>query len=454
MNPMQQLRQVLEKICRSRGLDLEEHIAEDMNGRHLSMDTLLGDIPNAEITFMNKADVHQPGIRRRGANNNNADEPIPSRLVQSVKETPTTEPVKVGQRPLTSRHTQRFLKVGLSKGNLRGQINTGTTNAINKIEITTEQEPEENIKKRKNRFNDFILEEEIGSGAFSTVHRGIHKQTKEMVAIKIIDKFEEDKEEEKIFRREIKILKSLDHEYVIGLRGLDEDKQHFYVIMELVTGGELFDELIERGYYTEMDAVPIIKQILEAVEYMHSIGVVHRDLKPENLLFEDDNHLVIKLADFGESKNCKKSKLKTYCGTPDYMAPEIIKGEQYTNAVDMWAIGVITYVMLCGFPTFDGQNDQEVFDNIISVVYDYPSPEWDIVGDNAKNFIDSILVSNPEERLTATGALQHPWIVNTMEKWAEIERNYIEFGEEYYGEEYEEDVEEYSSEVSYTEESL
>jgi len=147
---------------------------------------------------------------------------------------------------------------------------------------------------------------------------------------------------------------------------------------------------------------------------MHSIGTAHRDLKPENLLFKSEDRNIIKIADFGESKSFKEGNLTTYCGTPDYMAPEIIKGEPYAYAVDIWAVGVITYVMLAGFPPFDGENDVEVFASILAVRYDFPSPEWDNISSDAKDFVAAILLEDASQRLTATQCLSHPWIVNNV----------------------------------------
>jgi len=190
--------------------------------------------------------------------------------------------------------------------------------------------------------------------------------------------------------------------------------KNFYVIMELVGGGELFDYIIESKRIPELQCVCIVAQVLKAIEYMHSTGTVHRDLKPENLLFKNIDKKIIKIADFGESKSFKEGALTTYCGTPDYMAPEIIRGDPYSSEVDVWAVGVITYVMLAGFPPFDGENDVEVFASILSIRYSFPTPEWDNISEEAKHFIRSILLDNPKERLTAAQALQHPWIVNNV----------------------------------------
>jgi len=184
--------------------------------------------------------------------------------------------------------------------------------------------------------------------------------------------------------------------------------------MELVAGGELFDYIVDNRSIKEQEAACIIAQVCKAVEYMHKEGTVHRDLKPENLLFKDLDHKVIKIADFGESKCFKQGLLRTYCGTPDYMAPEIIKGEPYGPEVDLWAIGVITYVMLVGFPPFDGANDIEVFASILATRYDFPSPEWDHISLSAKKFIQSTITENPQHRLTASDCLQHPWIIDNV----------------------------------------
>jgi len=266
-------------------------------------------------------------------------------------------------------------------------------------------------KKPKNLRLQYNLGDIIGEGAFSVVKLGIDKFTGEKVAIKIIEKDESNKKMDSLIRREIKIMKDLDHDNIVRLYGYDEDKTSFYVVMELVTGGELFEGIIQNRYYPEEEASPLVGQMLGAVDYLHKHLVVHRDLKPENVLFTDKKQLAIKIADFGESKKCR-NVLKTYCGTPDYMAPEIIKGTPYGLEVDMWAIGIITYVLLCGYPTFDGKNELEVMANITAVNYEFPSPDWDYVSDDAKDFIDKILQADPKDRMTAEAALQHIWITN------------------------------------------
>uniref|UniRef100_A0A6B2L9T8 non-specific serine/threonine protein kinase n=1 Tax=Arcella intermedia TaxID=1963864 RepID=A0A6B2L9T8_9EUKA len=211
------------------------------------------------------------------------------------------------------------------------------------------------------------------------------------------------------FQQETSIIRSLDHKHIVKMYDIFEDHEHYYVVMELVSGGELFDQIVQKGFYPEDEAVLLIHQVLTALVYLESLKICHRDLKPENLIFTDDTHKTLKLIDFGEAKSCANGPIKEYVGTTDYMAPEIIKGGEYDTRVDMWSLGVIAYVMLCGFPPWEGENESEVFVNIMTLQYDFPSPEWDIISDTAKDFIRSLLVEHGE-RLTAKEAKAHPWM--------------------------------------------
>jgi serine/threonine protein kinase len=271
---------------------------------------------------------------------------------------------------------------------------------------------DQQLSAKKRSIDMYDIGQELGSGAFSVVKSAQHKVTKELYAVKILDKYEDDDEQTQKFKQEIAIISSLHHENIVRFYELDSDNENYYVIMELVGGGELFDYIIDSKRIPELESVCIVAQVLKAIEYMHKIGTAHRDLKPENLLFKNSDKKIIKIADFGESKSFTEGSLTTYCGTPDYMAPEIIRGDPYGSAVDLWSIGVITYVMVAGFPPFDGENDVEVFASILSIRYSFPSPEWDTISSSAKHFISSLLKDSPKDRLTASEALEHPWIVN------------------------------------------
>jgi len=260
----------------------------------------------------------------------------------------------------------------------------------------------------------YDIGKELGRGGFSIVKKGKNKFTGEEVAIKCINKRTLKKEELQLLGREINIMKKLRHKNIVQLLDMYETPNDLFLVLELVIGGELFDQIVERGSYTESDAAGLVRQILEGISYMHSHGVVHRDLKPENLLCQSANF--IKIADFGLSKDVETGNLQTSCGTPSYVAPEVLLGGQYDNEVDIWSTGVIAYVLLCGFTPFYGDNQRQLFERILHAKFDFPSPEWDEISPAAKDFIKKILVVNPAERMTAEQALSHPWILEQAPK--------------------------------------
>jgi len=266
-------------------------------------------------------------------------------------------------------------------------------------------------KEKKSIKEEYDFGEELGRGGFSVVVKATKKDTKDVVAVKIIEK-NQSEEELQLLQREIDILKKLHHHNIILLKDVYDEKETIYLVMELVQGGELFDQIVSRGTYSEADAANIVRQILDAVAYMHDNGIAHRDLKPENLLCSGDEHNTIKVTDFGLSKDFSTASLRTSCGTPDYVAPEVLKGQPYDNTVDIWSIGVITYILLCGFPPFYGNTDQQIFEKILRVEYDFPSPDWDHISVEAKQFIKSILVPEPSKRPSALEAIEMDWIKN------------------------------------------
>ncbi|KAM5146622.1 calcium/calmodulin-dependent protein kinase type 1B [Mantella aurantiaca] len=256
----------------------------------------------------------------------------------------------------------------------------------------------------------FNIKEKLGAGAFSEVVLAQEKDSERLVALKCIQK-KALRGKEAVVENEIAVLKKIDHKNIVALEDIYESPSHLYLAMELVTGGELFDRIIERGYYTEKDASQLIQQVLDAVQYLHNMGIVHRDLKPENLLyatpFEDSK---IMISDFGLSKIEDGGMMATACGTPGYVAPELLEQKPYGKAVDVWALGVISYILLCGYPPFYDENDSELFNQIIKAEYEFDSPYWDDISESAKDFIRHLLEREPEKRLTCEQALQHPWI--------------------------------------------
>jgi len=194
-----------------------------------------------------------------------------------------------------------------------------------------------------------------------------------------------------------------------------------------VTGGELFDRIIEKGSYTEADASHLVKQILEAVNYLHTtLQIVHRDIKPENLLYYDESEdSKIMISDFGLSKNLgfENDIMNTACGTPGYVAPEVLSRKPYGKAIDAWSIGVITYILLCGYPPFYEENDALLFEQIKQAAFEFDSPYWDHIGAPAKDFVLTLMTKDPEKRHTCAQALKHEWISGSGAKLDDISKS-------------------------------
>mmetsp|Transcript_4643 Transcript_4643/g.11518 ORF Transcript_4643/g.11518 Transcript_4643/m.11518 type:complete len:644 (-) Transcript_4643:106-2037(-) len=265
---------------------------------------------------------------------------------------------------------------------------------------------------KKQKFEDVYEEgDELGRGAFAVVKLCTHKNTKEKWAVKEVDKKQVGNDMAQL-DREIDILKKVNHPNIIALKDVFDSPDILYIVTELATGGELFDRIVEKTQYAEKDAIPLVRQLLSAIAYLHKAGIVHRDLKPENLLLGDrTDSAAVKVADFGLSKVIDPSvMMATSCGTPSYVAPEVLQAKGYGKAVDMWSIGVITYILLCGYPPFYADNAPALFKKIMDVQYDFDDPSWDDVSSNAKDLIKNLLVKDPKKRFTAKQCLAHAWV--------------------------------------------
>uniref|UniRef100_A0A8C2KXQ5 Calcium/calmodulin-dependent protein kinase IGa n=1 Tax=Cyprinus carpio TaxID=7962 RepID=A0A8C2KXQ5_CYPCA len=248
-----------------------------------------------------------------------------------------------------------------------------------------------------------------GGGSFSEVYLVRERKTGNFYALKCVKKKQLHHSN---LENEIRVLKSIKHDNVVGLEDFYETRTHYYLVMELVSGGELFDRILDRGVYTEKDASRVIKQVLEAVSYLHQNSIVHRDLKPENLLYySPDENAKIMISDFGLSKMADHGVMSTACGTPGYVAPEVLAQKPYSKAVDCWSIGVITYILLSGYPPFYEENETRLFSKIMKAEYAFHSPYWDDISESAKDFIRHMLEKNPNKRFTTEQALSHAWII-------------------------------------------
>ncbi|XP_065160792.1 calcium/calmodulin-dependent protein kinase type II alpha chain isoform X3 [Atheta coriaria] len=264
------------------------------------------------------------------------------------------------------------------------------------------------------RFSDnYDLKEELGKGAFSVVKRCVQKSTGLEFAAKIINTKKLSARDFQKLEREARICRKLQHPNIVRLHDSIQEENFHYLVFDLVTGGELFEDIVAREFYSEADASHCIQQILESVNHCHQNGVVHRDLKPENLLLASKaKGAAVKLADFGLAIEVQGEQQAWFgfAGTPGYLSPEVLKKEPYGKPVDIWACGVILYILLVGYPPFWDEDQHRLYAQIKAGAYDYPSPEWDTVTPEAKNLINQMLTVNPGKRITAAEALKHPWI--------------------------------------------
>ncbi|KAM6894996.1 calcium/calmodulin-dependent protein kinase type II delta 1 chain isoform 5-T5 [Lycodopsis pacificus] len=264
------------------------------------------------------------------------------------------------------------------------------------------------------RFTDeHQLYEELGKGAFSVVKRCMKISTGQEYAAKIINTKKLSARDHQKLEREARICRLLKHANIVRLHDSISEEGFHYLVFDLVTGGELFEDIVAREYYSEADASHCIQQILEAVLHCHQMGVVHRDLKPENLLLASKlKGAAVKLADFGLAIEVQGEQQAWFgfAGTPGYLSPEVLRKDPYGKPVDMWACGVILYILLVGYPPFWDEDQHRLYQQIKAGAYDFPSPEWDTVTPEAKDLINKMLTINPAKRVTATDALKHPWI--------------------------------------------
>jgi len=303
----------------------------------------------------------------------------------------------------------------------------------------------------------FVLIEKMGDGAFSNVYKALDKRSSQKVAIKCVRKFELNRNQEgkhlnaelkkkprAIERanilKEVSIMRTLNHPSIIKLISFTESKEHYFLILELMEGGELFHQIVKLTYFSEELARHVILQVARGIRYLHEEkGVVHRDIKPENLLFEaipivpskqtkqrpydeekeDEGEFLpnvggggigqVKIADFGLSKIVWADQTATPCGTVGYTAPEIVKDERYSKSVDMWAMGCVLYTLLCGFPPFFDESIQVLTEKVARGYYTFLSPWWDDISDSSKDLISHLLCVDPDKRYTIDEFLAHPW---------------------------------------------
>ena len=258
----------------------------------------------------------------------------------------------------------------------------------------------------------------LGEGAFGKVEKVRHKISREIRAMKVIhkDQIQLGSEEEKALINEINIVKTLDHPNIMKVFEYYNNDNCLFIISELLSGGELFDKIKENKFLKEEVCAYLMKQIFSAVDFCHEKKIIHRDLKPENVLIESEEEarkefFTVKLIDFGTSDKMKKGqKFDLQVGTPYYTAPEVLNNN-YNEKCDLWSCGVMMYLMLCGKQPFNGENDDEIYENIKMCKVDFNDEEWDNISSDAKDLIKKLLIKDTNKRYSAKKALNHPWIV-------------------------------------------
>ncbi|KAL1923717.1 uncharacterized protein VTP21DRAFT_8697 [Calcarisporiella thermophila] len=288
----------------------------------------------------------------------------------------------------------------------------------------------------------FKLLEKMGEGAFSKVYKAIDKENKQKLAIKVVRKYELNAHQRASTLKEVHIMRATNHPSIVKFYGFRETYDYYFLFLELIEGGEIFNRIVELTYFSEELSRHVIIQVASAIKYLHQdIGVVHRDIKPENLLFEaipifplksrppyakkvkeDEGEFVpgvggggigrVKLADFGLSKVIWEDNAKTPCGTVGYAAPEIVRDQHYGKSVDMWALGCVLYTMLCGFPPFFDQCVRRLTEKVARGEYSFLSPWWDDISTSAKDLVSHLLCVDPENRYNIDEFFEHPWIRN------------------------------------------
>lgn len=314
-------------------------------------------------------------------------------------------------KSVTERFENKFYFLRVNEKSDNSHIEKNKLNSIS----------ENNNVTSKSIYDKYIIGETLGSGNFGTVRIGTCRKTKENFAVKVISKENIGLQPKFVdnLRHEITLLMTLSHPNIIEIHDVYDELGYVYLILEYMGGGELFDSIIREKFYPEKKARAVMKQIFEALKYLHDRNISHRDLKPENILLhsKDPNDYRIKISDFGLAKFVdSKSFMGTLCGTPNYVAPEILTSDQdrkYTKSVDMWSAGVVMYICLCGFPPFsEDLAPPPLVSQIQNGMIRFPSPHWNNISTEAIDLITKLIIVDPTKRLTASSSLKHQWFTN------------------------------------------
>ncbi|XP_030420187.1 serine/threonine-protein kinase DCLK2 isoform X2 [Gopherus evgoodei] len=369
-------------------------------------------LDHSECRVMKSSYSRSPGTPRQSGSKS----PGPSRRSKSPASVSGTPSSQIST-PKSTKSSQLFTNQPGSFRGLKIPPHCGSSSIVNGVPELFHCISPEGVNGNKCSGSSTILEKYrvgkvIGDGNFAVVKECVERATGKEFALKIIDKAKCCGKEH-LIENEVSILRQVKHPNIIMLIEEMDTPTELYLVMELVKGGDLFDAITSSTKYTERDGSAMVYNLASALKYLHGLNIVHRDIKPENLLVCDysDGTKSLKLGDFGLA-TVVEGPLYTVCGTPTYVAPEIIAETGYGLKVDIWAAGVITYILLCGFPPFRSENNlqEDLFDQILIGKLEFPSPYWDNITDSAKELISLMLQVNVEARYTAAQILGHPWV--------------------------------------------
>lgn len=247
------------------------------------------------------------------------------------------------------------------------------------------------------------------------VRAATHRRTHETYAVKIVTTGALESKDLQALQTEMGIMAQLQHKHLVGLHEIYKIQEDYHIVMEYIRGGELLDRIVEKEYYNEKEARDVCKELFQAIQYCHARRIAHRDLKPENLLLvSETDDADVKIADFGFARRCPDEGFTTMCGTPAYVAPEVLTSASrgaYGVQCDMWSLGVIVYILLGGYAPFgDGHDERDLYCNIAAGYFEFHNEYWEPVSGTAKEFIEKLLTVDPDQRLTADEALSHAWL--------------------------------------------
>lgn len=323
--------------------------------------------------------------------------------------------------------------------------------------IIEEEKRERTAANRNPKLDNYEFLEKLGEGAFSIVYKARHKRNGHEVAIKVLRKYQMDSAQKQAVLKEVIIMRQLDHPNVVKFIEFIETESYFHIVQELIVGGEVFAAIVKYTYLSEDLSRHIIYQVAKAIRYLHEeVGIVHRDIKPENLLFQpisfnpslnpisklrrsddpktkkDEGEFtpgvggggvgVVKIADFGLSKQIWEHNTKTPCGTVGYTAPEIVRDERYSKEVDMWAIGCVLYTLLCGFPPFYDERIESLTEKVARGEFTFLTPWWDEISDEAKYCVSRLLTVDPKKRYTIDDFFEDPWMKKIQDQYTNPQR--------------------------------